>query len=218
MGGAFKAIAGGLSDVLGARLGGLALLCLVLAIAATSAAAWAAFKYLLPLIPEGQGWRDYFLDAGQVLAGVGVVILAVALAPAISMIVGGALFDVAAARIEKHVGASPGRMVSVREGLANGVKIALPALALNLISLPLLFVPVFNLIWFLGLNGYLMGREYSALAAVRRMSWEEAKALRRRAPVSVFVIGLACSLIPFVAPLVGAGAMTRWVVGLNSRR
>ncbi len=220
VGAAFRAIGGGVSDVFSSRLGGLAALCLVLALAATVGAAWAAFRFLLPMIPEGEGWQAWVWNAAEVLGGAGILILSILLAPAVSMFVGGALFDVAAERIEKRV--SPdlprGRMVPLHEGLWNGLRIAAPALVLNLISLPLLFVPVVNLVWFLGLNGFLMGREYAALAAVRRMSWVEARALRRRAPVAVFLVGLACSIVPFVAPLIGAGAMTRLVTALSSNR
>jgi CysZ protein len=209
--GAGAAIAAALKDVFGGRLGWLALLCLVAALGATVAAAWAGLRYLVPLIPEGQGNLAFVYAASEWIAAFGVIVLSIALAPAASMIVGGALFDVAAARVEKAIGAPKGRVVPLGEGLANGVKIALPALALNLISLPLLFVPVVNIVWFLILNGALMGREYATLAATRRMGWREARALRRRLPVSVFLIGLVCSVIPFVAPLIGASAMTRLV-------
>ena len=34
-------------------------------------------------------------------------------------------------------------------------------------------VPVVNIVWFLGLNGYLMGREYAPLAATRRMPFAD---------------------------------------------
>ncbi len=211
MGHATRAIGGALGDVFSSRLAGLSLACVVTAIAATAAAAWAAFRYLLPLIPDREGWIGWLLNAAEVLGGAGVVLLAIVLAPSVSMLVGGALFDIAAARVEKAIGASPGRMISVPQGILTGVRIAAPALALNLLAIPLYFVPVLNLVVFFGLNGYLMGREYFSLAAVRRMSWAEARAARRRAPISVFLIGLVASFLPFVAPLFGASAMTRFL-------
>lgn len=219
VGAAIRAIGGGVSDIFSARLGGLALLCLISALAATVTAAWAAFRYLLPLIPEGRGWLSWVWNAAELLGGAGILVLSVLLAPAVSMFVGGALFDVAAERIEKRVfpAAPRGRMVPLHEGLWNGLRIAAPALVLNLVSLPLLFVPLVNVVWFLSLNGYLMGREYAAMAAIRHMSWAEAAALRRRAPIAVFLVGLACSVVPFVAPLMGAGAMTRLIAALSSR-
>jgi CysZ protein len=210
------AISGGLKDVLGGKLGGLAFLCFVVALAATIAAAWAAFRYLMPLIPEGEGWWRYVWTAAEWLAGAGVVILSVVLAPAVSMVAGGALFDVAAANVEKRVGLNEGRLVPLHEGLFNGVRIAWPALVLNVISLPLIFVPVVNIVWFLALNGYLMGREYFSLAAIRRMSWAEAKALRQRHAGAIFIVGLVAAIVPFWAPLFGASAMTRLISGARS--
>ncbi len=205
------AIAGGIRDTFGGKLGGFAALCFVVSVAATIGAAWAAFRFLLPLLPEGEGWMRYLWNVAEWLSGAGVVILAVVLAPTISMIVGSMLFDIAAARVEKEVGLPPGRMVSVGEGLANGLRIAWLPLVLNIATLPLLFIPVVNIVWFVTLNGYLMGREYFSLAAVRRMPFDEARRLRTRHRLSVFFVGLACSFIPFVAPLVGASAMTRLV-------
>lgn len=211
------AIGGGLKDVFGGRLGGLALLCFVVALAVTIGAAWAAFRYALPLIPEGRGWAHYLWTLAEWLSGAGVVIFSIILAPGISMAVGGALFDIAAARVEKAVGLPEGRLVPIHEGLLNGLRIAGPSLALNLVSLPLLFVPILNIVWFLALNGYLMGREYFSAAALRRMDWRQARALRRAHAGGVFMIGLVCSIVPFVAPLVGASAMTRFIQKLNAR-
>lgn len=217
MSAAFTALAGGVSDIFSPRLGWLAILCIALAFAATIAAAWAAFAFLLPLIPAGAGWLRFVFEAAQVLGGAGILILAVLLAPAVSMFLGGVLFDVAAERVETKIfPADPkGRMVSPLAGVWNGLRIGVPALALNLVSLPLLFVPVIGFIWFLALNGYLMGREYSSLAALRSMEWQDARALRARAPAAVFVVGLACSCMPFIAPLLGAAAMTRLVKALR---
>jgi uncharacterized protein involved in cysteine biosynthesis len=95
------------------------------------------------------------------------------------------------------------------EAFLNGLKIGLPALILNIVSLPFLFVPGVNFFWFLFLNGFLMGREYGALAALRRMNWKDAKAWRRANAAPLFIVGLVCSLLPFIAPLVGSAAMTR---------
>jgi CysZ protein len=209
------AIAGGIRDTFGGRLGGYAALCFVVAVAATATAAWAGFRFLIPLLPEGEGWATYLWSAAEFLSGAGVVILAIVLSPTISMIVGSLLFDIAAERIENDVGLTKGRMVSIGEGLMNGFRIAWLPLVLNIVTLPLLFVPVVNIVWFLSLNGYLMGREYFSLAAVRRMPFAQARELRARNSVSIFLVGLACSFVPFVAPLVGASAMTRLVKSLT---
>lgn len=209
---AITAIAGGVKDVAFGRLTLLALLNFAIAVSLTVLAAWAVIAYAVPLIPDGAGWARNVSVAGEFVASVAIVVLAIALSPAISMVVGGVLFfDIATERVEKKIGAPKGRMVPVHQALWNNVRIALPALVLNVIVIPLYFVPVLNAIVFWSLNGFLMGREYATVIAARRMSYAEAVALRKRNSFSVFLVGLACSFIPFFAPLVGASAMTRLV-------
>lgn len=213
---AFAAILGGLKDVIFGRLTLFAIANLVVAATITVFAARAGLKYLVPLIPDSGGWLGYISMAGSFVASVAVVVLAIALSPAISMVVGGALFDFAAERVEKKIGAPKARQVPIQEGLLNGARIALPALALNLIAIPLYFIPVVNAFTFYTLNGFLMGREYSTITAARHMSYKDAVAFRKRHGLSVFLVGLACSLVPFLAPLVGASAMTRLIQSLRS--
>lgn len=209
---AFAAILAGLKDVIFGRLTLLALLNLVIAVTLTVLAAGALIKYVVPLIPDGGGWLANVSTAGEFIASVAVVVLAVALSPAISMMVGGVLFfDIAADRVEKKIGAPKGRMVPVHEGVWNGIRIGLPALFLNMIAIPFYFIPVINAVVFYTLNGFLMGREYATVTAARHMSYADAVSFRKRHGGAVFVVGLACSVIPFFAPLVGASAMTRLV-------
>jgi CysZ protein len=209
------AILGGLGDVFRGRLAWLAAANLVAALVIVCGLAWAGMRFVVPLIPAGSGWLAYLSGAGSFAASVAVVVLAAALSPGVSMAVGGALFDVAAARVERDIGLAAGRGAPLQAGLRNGLRIAWPALLLNLVSLPLLFVPVLNLFWFLALNGYLMGREYFSLTALRRLTWEQARALRRQHRAAIFVIGLFAALLPFVAPLFAASAMTRLLKSLS---
>jgi len=208
---AMTAILGGLKDVIFGRLTLLALLNLVIAVTLTIMAAGALIKYVVPLIPDGGGWLATVSTMGEFVASVAVVVLAIALSPAISMLVGGLLFDVAAERVEKKLGAPLARKVPLSEGIGNGARIALPALFFNLIAIPFYFIPGVNAVVFYTLNGFLMGREYATVAATRHMSYRDAVALRKRNGLRVFFVGLACSVIPFFAPLVGASAMTRLV-------
>jgi CysZ protein len=212
---AFAAILGGLKDVIFGRLTWLALINFAVAVTLTVLLAQAGLRYVVPLIPDSQGWLGYLTMAGSLAASVVVVVLAIALSPAISMIVGGVMFDFAAERVEKKIGAPKARPVPLIEGIGNGVRIAAPALLLNLIAIPFYFVPGLNALVFYGLNGFLMGREYATITAARHMSYAEAVALRKRNGGAVFLVGLACSVIPFFAPLVGASAMTRLVQSLR---
>ncbi len=206
-----SAIGGGLRDVVSRRLIGLSLACLMGATAISVAGAWAALRYLLPLLPAGGGPLGWLAAALHWLAGAAIVLVAIALAPSVAMILGGLLFDAAAARVEAAIGAPPGRPPGVLEGVWISLRIAVPALVLNLIALPLVFVPVVHVAAFTLLNGYLLGREYYTLAALRSMSWPEARASRRSRRLSVLAIGMVASVLPLVAPLFGASAMTRLV-------
>jgi uncharacterized protein involved in cysteine biosynthesis len=212
MGRALTAIANALKDVIFGRLTLLAFVNLVLAGAIAGGAIVAAMRYLVPLIPEAEGWIGVLFDGAQFLLGAGSVVLAIALSPAASMVIGGMLFDFAAERVEKAIGAPKARPPSLLVGLGNGLRIALPALLFNLLALPFYLAPVVNAVVFYGLNGYLMGREYSTLAATRRgLSFREALSLRRSMRLSVFLVGLACSIVPFVGALLAASAMTRLI-------
>jgi CysZ protein len=78
-------------------------------------------------------------------------------------------------------------------------------LGLNLAMLPLLFVPVVNVVAWLGVNGYLLSREYFSLAAMRFRPEAEATALRRRHRGEVFLGGL---LVAGLAALPFANLLT----------
>lgn len=213
---ALAAIGAAIKDVVSGRLSLLALVNLVLAGAITGSAAAAAIKYLIPLIPHATGWLGALFAASHFALSALAIVLAVALSPAVSMFVGGMLFDLAAARVEKAIGAPPARKVSLIEGLFTGLRLAIPSLLLNLLFSPLYLIPGVNAVVFYSINGYLMGRDYAMLAALRRYPFKQALRLRRSARFSVLLVGVACAVIPFFGPLIGASGMTRLVNALSS--
>jgi CysZ protein len=143
--------------------------------------------------------------------------VAVVLAPLATMIVGGVLLDVAAERVEKarFPGDAVGQGLSPPKAIAASARIAALALPLNLLTLPLLFVPLVGVVVYWVVNGFLLGREYFSLAALRFRDWPGTKALRARAWGPVFVAGLALAVwmsIPVLnalAPLFGIAVMVR---------
>jgi uncharacterized protein involved in cysteine biosynthesis len=208
------AIGGALGDILGGRLTFLAIVNLVLAGAISGAGAIAAIHYLVPLIPHATGWLGFVFDALRFVASVGAFILGIAISPAASLFIGGLLFDAAASRVEKALGAPSPRKVGLLEGVWSGLRMAIPSLLLNLLVLPLYAIPGVNAFVFVCINGYLMGRDFAMTAAMRRMPFKEALKLRRSARLSVFAVGIACVVIPFLGALIGASAMTRLVNSL----
>lgn len=92
-------------------------------------------------------------------------------------------------------------------------KFSLKAVLLNILCLPLYFIPPLWILVYYGMNGYLLGAQFFRMAAGRRMSAGEAKSLQHKASGSVFAAGVAimvCSTIPFlnfVAPVLGIATM-----------
>lgn len=91
-----------------------------------------------------------------------------------------------------------------------GVLIAANVLALILY---LIFIPLAPVI-FWGMNGFLLGREYFTLAAIRRVGRIEAKKLRRRHMPTIWAAGivmaipLSVPLLNLVIPVLGAATFT----------
>jgi uncharacterized protein involved in cysteine biosynthesis len=75
--------------------------------------------------------------------------------------------------------------------------------------LPFLALPIF-----FGLNGYLLGREYFQIAAMRRIGRENAKELRRKHSGKIWLAGclmalpLSIPLVNLVIPILGAATFT----------
>lgn len=128
------------------------------------------------------------------------------------------LDDVCRAVEARHYPAlPPAREPPLLEEVADGLRFAVVAIGLNLLALPLylllLFIPGANLLLYYALNGYLFGREYFELVAIRRLPRDEARALRRRHGGSIFVAGaviallLTLPLINIVTPVVATAFM-----------
>ncbi|MES1201895.1 MAG: EI24 domain-containing protein [Pseudomonadota bacterium] len=213
---AFPAIFGAIGDILGGRLTLLALVNLVLAGVISGAGALALIKYVEPLIPHASGYLGLLYDVARLVFSAGSIVLGIALSPAASMFIGGLLFDTAARSVEKAIGAPTPRKASFLESLWAGIRIAIPSLLLNILVLPLYLIPGVNAFVFIALNGYLMGRDYAMAAGMRRYPFRDALKLRRRARLSVFLVGVVCAIIPFIGPLIGASGMTRLVNSLSS--
>jgi CysZ protein len=99
-------------------------------------------------------------------------------------------------------------------GLGIGLRFAVIVILVNLLLLPFnFFLPVIAWAVTLLVNGWLLGREFFELAAVRHLKVHEADALRRKHAAALTIAGTviaAVALIPFVsfvAPLFGVAFM-----------
>src|SRR6202011_2709810 len=145
---------------------GLALvLIVVLAIGLQRLLSWFAVS--------GEGWAEAMLGPGfhtplnvlawivSIAAGLGIVVGAVFLMPAITSLVASFFVDEIALEVERvHYPAEPvGRPVPLPRALWEGVKIALLSVLVYLIALPFLFAGFGVLIFFFA-TAYLLGRQY----------------------------------------------------------
>ena len=90
-----------------------------------------------------------------------------------------------------YPGHGPPRRQPWGESAAAMLRLMAATIFLNLLALPLyLLVPGINLVLFLALNGYLLGRGYFEVVALRRLDAAAARAVRNRFAGRIFLGGV----------------------------
>jgi uncharacterized protein involved in cysteine biosynthesis len=161
-------------------------------------------------------WLDGALDA---LGGLAAIVLTFLLYPAIAAGVMSLFLDSAADAVEArhYPHLPPARRAGLGEQAWAAARLTGAAVVLNLAALPLYLVPGVNLVVFYGLNGYILGREYFEMVALRRLDPVAMRRLRGDRRLSVLVVGVVIALIStlpvfnIVAPLLAVAAMTHRV-------
>jgi len=128
----------------------------------------------------------------SIMAGFGIITGALFLMPAVTAFVGSFFVDEIADVVEReHYPAEPpGQALPFFRALIEGLIFALLAVFVYLCALPfVLFAGVGVIVLFLA-NSYLLGREYFELAAMRFRPPHDAKMLRKRNAVYVFLAGM----------------------------
>ena len=93
---------------------------------------------------------------------------------------------------------------------------------LNLIALPLYFIPVLNVFVFGALNGYLLGREYFELTIHRRIKPSQTKEFYKKLRRKIILTGgitsflMTIPLINMVAPIIATAAMVHLIQKSNT--
>jgi uncharacterized protein involved in cysteine biosynthesis len=155
-------------------------------------------------------WRplNWLVD---LLGGLGVLVLSWLLFPAVVTMVMSFYLERVAAAVEAldYPWRGAPRPQPIVEMLAVMLRLTGLTLLLNLLLLPVyLLVPGINLFLFLALNGYLLGRGYFEVVALRRLDVGEAKRVRSRFAGRIFLGGVmiaglfALPLVNLVAPVV----------------
>jgi len=166
------------------------------------------------------GWIEKTIEW---LGGLALVVGSIFLIPPVSSLIAGLYVDDIAAEVESttYPQDPPGKPVATLLAIGLALKFFVVVLAVNVLAVVLLLIPGINLIAFYLGNGYLLGREYFELAAMRHMPPDEAKQLRRAKRVTVLLCGLiiaAIASVPIlnlITPLFATAFMLRILKGLR---
>ncbi len=145
-------------------------------------------------------WPSWIEDPLQVLGGFALVIGSMFLIPPVSSMIAGLYLDEIAATVERtyYPLERLGQELSVSESVILSIKFFFVVLAVNILVLLLLLVPGINLIAFYLGNGYLLGREFFEMVAMRYMPAEQARALRKQNNIYVLLCGLIITCLASV--------------------
>lgn len=187
---------------------------------------------------SGEVWAESLLGPGfhttlevlawilSIAAGLGVVLGAVFLMPAITSLVASVFVDDVADIVEREHYPAERVGTALPFGLAitEGVKTALLTILVYLIALPFVFLAGLGFIAFFIATAWLLGREYFELAAMRFRSPAEAKLMRKQYAGTIFTAGLVIAAfvsIPIVnlaTPLFGMAFMVHMHKRLSGPR
>ncbi len=168
------------------------------------------------------GWAETTI---QWLGGLGLVVGSIFLIPPVTSLIAGLYLDEIATVVEQeHFPADPpGRELPPLQSILLAGRFFIVVLVVNLVALVLLLVPGVNLIAFYLGNGYLLGREYFELAAMRHIAPTEARRLRKANRLKVFLCGIVIAglasvpILNLVTPLFATAFMMRIYKGLARR-
>lgn len=177
-------------------------------------ALWLGASLLLAALHvTGLHWLNLVI---AVLGSAAALFVAWLILPAMTILILGFFLDRIIQSIESrhYPGLPPPRAIGIGPSLASALRLALLGLALNLLAIPLyLFLPVANIVIYLGINGYLVGREYFEAVAYRRLDRPSLKSLWHRQRWRLTTAGaivaflLSIPVVNLAAPIIGVAFM-----------
>lgn len=161
----------------------------------------AGAQWALDALPQfGTAWIDTTLE--WVARFFALIVLVPLVHPTVSLVASFFLERIAGAVEARDYPADPpGRDQPLLQSLLIAIRFTFVLILVNLIALPFYLVPGVNLALFWIVNGYLLGREYFELVALRHLDVEAARALRRRHRLRVFAAGVVVAgfaTVPFL--------------------
>jgi len=169
-------------------------------------------RLALSFLHVGPAWLGAVLS---VLLALGVIVGMVLLAAPVTSLVAGFFLDDISEIVEREIGAPPGRPIPLVPSIVMGIRFGALSFLVSVVVLALTLLTGIGLLSFFALNGYLLGREYFELAAMRRMPRDAARLLREDHGLQVFLAGvvIACfvavPVLNLLTPLFATAFMTR---------
>ncbi len=150
-------------------------------------------------------WVETLLAVGT---GLGLLVLFFFLMAPVTSLFAGLYLDTVAAKVEArhYPNDMPGTPLTAMRAMITSLQFAGLVLVANIFALPLVFTGIGVFVLY-AINAYLISREYFEMAAMRFLSPQEARALRKDNAIDVFMSGLipaAIALVPLanlVVPL-----------------
>ncbi len=176
-------------------------------------ALWSGVGYMLTQTTLfTDGWLNTIVD---VLGGLATLVLTWFLFPVVVSAVIGLLLERVAEAVEHryYPGLPKAPGLSLADTLISTLRFLAVMIVVNVFVLFFLLIPPVFPFVFYGANGYLLGREYFELVALRRMNATQAKKLRASHSMTVVMSGVVTAFlltVPFVnliAPIVATAAM-----------
>ena len=135
----------------------------------------------------------------EVVASLGLAVLALFLMAPVSAFFAGFFLDRVALIVERehYPRDPPGAPLPFLGAVLTGIRFGLLVLAINILLLPSFFFGI-GAIAMLMANAFLLGREYFEMAAMRHLRPAEARKLRKENSPQIFIAGLLPALLALV--------------------
>jgi CysZ protein len=175
---------------------------------------YAIDRFALSFVTTHANWLATLIS---VLVGLGLVIALTLLAAPTTSLVASFFLDEIADLVEREVdpAGAPGRPAPALEAALFSLRYAGLSAMVTLAALVLLFVPGIGFVAWIAANAYLLGGQYFELAAMRFGSLQQARELRLRFALRVYLAGLiiagfvAIPLLNLLTPLFATALMAR---------
>jgi CysZ protein len=171
-------------------------------------------RLALSFVHVGPAWLSAVLS---VVVALGLIVSVIFLAPPTASLVASFFLDDVAAMVERTIDPNgpPGRPLPLAPSVAMGIRFAVLSALVNAVVFALTIFTGVGLASFFILNGYLLGREYFELAAMRHVSGAEARFLFQRNVPMIVIAGaivsgfVAVPVLNLLTPLFATAFMTR---------